>query len=116
MDLNAINAADRSIQTHIAQSSTTAKTNIAAVKTSGANTQAYTESSLKRVIAEANAVLPPKLAKNISLSFDSRLGSMYVQVRDTGSGEVLREIPTKEVRDFHAAMIEWIGLIVDKKA
>lgn len=39
----------------------------------------------------------------------------YIQVLDTNTEEVLKEIPNKKFLDMYASMAELMGLIVDDK-
>jgi len=44
-----------------------------------------------------------------------KLQSYYVQVIDTDSQQVLREIPSKKILDYYASMLQHMGLLVDDK-
>lgn len=41
--------------------------------------------------------------------------SYYVQVIDTATDEILKEIPNRKFLDMYASMAEFAGLIVDEK-
>lgn len=43
------------------------------------------------------------------------LNEYYVTVVNTATDEVIREIPSKKLMDIHAAMKEFVGLLVDRK-
>ncbi len=64
--------------------------------------------------ASNNALLNSN--ESISFGYEKRLGLLYVQVQDKSTGEVLREIPSKDFIRHALAMKESIGLILDKKA
>ncbi|GAV19096.1 flagellar protein FlaG [Mariprofundus micogutta] len=51
----------------------------------------------------------------ISFGYEKRLGMLYVQVTDRNSGEVVREIPSKEFIQHKIAMREMVGLLLDKQ-
>ncbi|GAA4718767.1 flagellar protein FlaG [Brevibacillus fulvus] len=44
-----------------------------------------------------------------------KLDKYYVQVINDGTGEVIREVPSKKIMDMVASFYENIGLIVDEK-
>jgi len=55
---------------------------------------------------------------NVDLQFQvhKRSGRVIVTVKDENTGEVIREIPHKEVLDLAAKMDEMIGLIFDQRS
>lgn len=52
---------------------------------------------------------------SIKYQLHEKLNVYYVQVIDTTSEEVLKEIPNKKFLDMYASMAEVMGLIVDDK-
>ena len=44
-----------------------------------------------------------------------KLNEYYVTIVDMKTDEVVREIPSKKLLDIHAAMREFVGLLVDRK-
>jgi len=44
-----------------------------------------------------------------------KLQSYYVQIVDTDSQQVIREIPSKKILDYYASMLQHMGLLVDDK-
>lgn len=54
--------------------------------------------------------------EDISFGYEQRLGMLYVQVTDKSSGQVVREIPSKEFIQHKVAMREMVGLLLDKMA
>jgi flagellar protein FlaG len=52
---------------------------------------------------------------HLKFEFHDKLQEYYVTIVDDKSKEVIKEIPSKKVLDMHAAMTEFIGLMVDKK-
>lgn len=52
-----------------------------------------------------------------SLKFElhDKLNEYYVTIVDDKTNEIIREIPSKKMLDVHAAMAEYLGLLVDKK-
>lgn len=69
---------------------------------------------LEEVVKGLNEFLQPS---HTSLKFElhDELQEYYVQIIDERTDEVIREIPPKKLLDMYAAMMEFVGLIVDKK-
>lgn len=69
---------------------------------------------IEKVVKSINHFLEPS---NSSLQFKlhEELGEYYVSIVDQTTNEVIREIPPKKLLDIHAAMREFMGLIIDKK-
>ncbi|WP_342512973.1 flagellar protein FlaG [Sporosarcina sp. FSL K6-1522] len=63
--------------------------------------------SMNTFLASANTQLRFK--------FHDKLNEYYVTVVDSTTDEVIREIPSKKLMDIHAAMREFVGLLVDQK-
>lgn len=51
----------------------------------------------------------------LKFQFHDELSEYYVTVVDSTTNEVIREIPSKKLLDIHAAMREFVGLLVDRK-
>jgi len=51
----------------------------------------------------------------VKFAFNDKLGEVYVNVVDKNSGEVIRQIPSKEALKLKEAMKEFIGSIFDMK-
>lgn len=47
--------------------------------------------------------------------FHEQLNQYYVTIVDSKTDEVIREIPSKKLMDIHAAMREFVGLLIDRK-
>lgn len=47
--------------------------------------------------------------------FHDQLNQYYVTIVDSKTDEVIREIPSKKLMDIHAAMRDFVGLLVDRK-
>lgn len=63
--------------------------------------------SMNTFLASANTQLRFK--------FHEKLNEYYVTIIDSKTDEVVREIPSKKLMDIHAAMREFVGLLVDRK-
>ncbi|MBM7585878.1 flagellar protein FlaG [Bacillus pakistanensis] len=73
-----------------------------------------TKEKLENVVQGMNKFLQ---ASNTHLKFEFHEGlqEYYVTIVDDINHEVIKEIPSKKLLDMHAAMTEFIGLMVDKK-
>ncbi|CAM3274668.1 flagellar protein FlaG [Filibacter tadaridae] len=52
---------------------------------------------------------------HLQFKFHEKLNEYYVTIVDSTTDEVIKEIPSKKLMDIHAAMREFIGLLVDRK-
>ncbi|MDX8389700.1 MAG: flagellar protein FlaG [Mariprofundaceae bacterium] len=55
-------------------------------------------------------------SETIGFSYEKKLNLLFVQIKDLDSGEVVREVPSKDFIKHQIAVREMIGLILDKKA
>jgi flagellar protein FlaG len=69
---------------------------------------------LEEVVKGLNEFLQPSHT-SIKFELHDELQEYYVQIVDERTHEVIREIPPKKLLDMYAAMMEFVGLIVDKK-
>lgn len=51
----------------------------------------------------------------LRFKFHDKLNEYYVTIVNSQTDEVVREIPSKKLMDFHAAMRDLVGLLVDRK-
>jgi len=73
-----------------------------------------TEQEVRQAVEQANFEISMN-NEDISFGYEKRLGMLYVQVTDKSSGEVVREIPSKEFIQHKVAMREMVGLLLDKQ-
>ncbi len=73
------------------------------------------QEELKKVVSDANVEMSHS-NESITFGYEEKLGMLYVQVTDSDSGEVVREIPSKEFIAHRIAMREMIGLLLDTQA
>ncbi|MGG1630243.1 flagellar protein FlaG [Rossellomorea sp. NRS-1567] len=52
---------------------------------------------------------------HLKFEFHDELKEYYVTIVDDRTQEIVKEIPAKRILDMHAAMTEFVGLMVDKK-
>ncbi|MDE8564467.1 flagellar protein FlaG [Anoxybacillus rupiensis] len=78
------------------------------------DSQEWSKDRLSDIVKSMNTFLQPS---QTSLRFElhDELKEYYVQVVDERTKEVIREIPPKKLLDMYAAMMEFVGLVVDKK-
>jgi len=93
-------------------------------------TQPVAEKAQPQADSEQQQELPADKARQLTESMNTFLGSAntqlrfkfhdklneyYVTIVDSKTDEVIREIPSKKLMDIHAAMREFVGLLVDRK-
>jgi len=76
--------------------------------------QPVSKADVSRAVAQANSEFSGS-KETIGFGYEEKLGQLYVQVKDKTTGEVIREIPSKEFIRHQIAMREAIGMILDKK-
>ena len=81
-------------------------------KTSGEET--FPKEKAIKMVGEMNTFLS-SADSQLKFQFHEELNEYYVTIIDTTTDEVIREIPSKKLMDIHAAMREFVGLLVDKK-
>jgi flagellar protein FlaG len=73
-----------------------------------------TKEKLQDVVHGMNELLSSSNT-HLKFEFHDELKEYYITIIDDQSKEVVREIPAKRLLDMHAAMTEFVGLMVDKK-
>jgi len=73
------------------------------------------EQELKQVVQQANRSFAGS-NESVSFTYEEKLGQLFVQITDSTSGEVIREVPSKEFIQHQVAMKELVGLFLDKQA
>ncbi|AUI37200.1 MULTISPECIES: flagellar protein FlaG [Geobacillus] len=76
--------------------------------------QPLSEEKLEKVVNGLNELVQPSHT-SVRFELHKELNEYYVQVIDEKTHEVIREIPPKKLLDMYAAMMEFVGLLVDKK-
>jgi flagellar protein FlaG len=71
---------------------------------------------LRAVAQHLKQVVEAASGRALDFNVDEESKLSYVTVRDQKSGEVIRQIPSQEVRDLKARIDEMIGLLFDKRA
>ncbi|WP_235001545.1 flagellar protein FlaG [Halobacillus sp. Marseille-P3879] len=68
----------------------------------------------KEMVDGLNEILENK-ETSLRFQFHDKLEEYYVTIIDSDTEEVVKEIPPKKMLDYHAAMAEFLGLLVDDK-
>lgn len=78
------------------------------------NEESMPKEQAKSMVDSMNKFL---MSANSQLQFKyhEELNEYYVTIIDTTTDEIIREIPSKKLMDIHAAMREFVGLLVDRK-
>jgi flagellar protein FlaG len=66
--------------------------------------------------AQLKQVIEVASGKRLSLNIDAESEQAFMQVIDLNSGEIIKQIPSKEVRMLHARLQEFVGMLLDKHA
>ena len=80
-----------------------------------ANDPAHAE-DLKAVTQQLKQVIQAASGRSLEFKVDEESKQSYVTVRDTTTGEVIRQIPSEEVRDLKRRIDQMIGLLFNKEA
>ncbi len=78
------------------------------------NEQQLSADKAKQVTDSMNTFLESANTQ-LRFKFHEKLNEYYVTIVDSKTDEVIREIPSKKLLDIHAAMREFVGLLVDRK-
>ncbi|QVY61210.1 flagellar protein FlaG [Cytobacillus gottheilii] len=76
--------------------------------------QEVTKNYLEEKINDTNNFLEPNFT-SVKFKLHEDLNRYYVEVIDSDSKEVVREIPAKEFLDMIAKMTDFLGVLIDKK-
>ncbi|WP_430470904.1 flagellar protein FlaG [Thalassospira lucentensis] len=60
----------------------------------------------------------PEIANNdarVELNFNQDTGRVVAKITDRASGEILRELPSKELQQLFSQMREYLGSVVDEE-
>ncbi|OIK11424.1 flagellar protein FlaG [Bacillus sp. MUM 13] len=69
---------------------------------------------VEEVVDSLNQFLEPTHT-SLKFKLHEKLNEYYVSVIDDKTQETIREIPSKKLLDFYAAMTDFVGIMVDKK-
>lgn len=69
---------------------------------------------LKNITETINHFIEP-IQTNLKFELHEELNEYYVTIVNPKTNEVIREIPPKKMLDMYAAMVGFMGLLVDEK-
>ena len=69
---------------------------------------------VQEVVEGLNTFLQPTHTA-IHFEYHEKLNEYYVKVVDESTNETIKEIPSKKLLDYYAAMTEFVGIMVDEK-
>ena len=84
------------------------------VERNSSDEQEMTAVQAKNLVGNMNSFLMSADSK-LKFEYHEELNEYYVTIINTETDEVIREIPSKKLMDIHAAMREFVGLLVDRK-
>ncbi len=73
------------------------------------------QDEVRTAAAKLKKVVESASGRQLSFDFDDSSKTLLVKVTDK-TGEVLRQIPSKEILDLHQRLESLVGMIIDKKA
>lgn len=89
-------------------------TKLSSNKLSDKNQEPISKHDVEERINQMNDWMAPH-ATEIRFQLHEKLNDYFVQVIDPQTEEVLREIPSRKVLDYYAAVAQKLGLLVDER-
>ncbi len=83
-------------------------------KEQGKRKQEITKEKMEEVVQGLNDFIQP-VSTSVKFVLHDRLNDYYVEVVDDKTNEVIKEIPSSKLLDAYANMMEFVGLLVDRK-
>ena len=77
-------------------------------------TENLNASKAKKMTESLNDFLETTSTK-LRYEFHEKLEKYYVTLVDSETDQVIREIPNKKLMDMYASMLDFIGVLIDKK-
>lgn len=74
----------------------------------------YTKEAMVAMVQKTNEFIEP-LRTNLKFQLHEKLDEYYVEVVNSMTDEVIKEIPPKKMLDMYAEMAELMGIIIDQK-
>jgi uncharacterized FlaG/YvyC family protein len=71
---------------------------------------------LRAATAQLKQVIETASGKRLSFEVDQDSDQLYVQIKDQATGEVITQIPSKDIMNLHRRLGEMLGMMVDKSA
>ncbi|OEF99519.1 hypothetical protein BHF71_08740 [Vulcanibacillus modesticaldus] len=76
--------------------------------------QQISKEKLEKTIEGMNQFIKPSQT-SLKFQLHEKLNEYFVQIVDSKTNEVIKEIPSKKFLDMYATMMEAIGLLVDQR-
>ena len=83
-------------------------------QTSQGERQEVSKETLKKMVEGMNEFVKPTQTA-LKFEFHEKLNEYFVQIVDSVTKEVVKEIPPRKFLDMYASMMEQMGLFVDKR-
>jgi flagellar protein FlaG len=83
---------------------------------SALSSSSASSTDVNAMAAQMKQVVESFSSQRLSLNIDPTSKQAYMQVTDTQTGEVIQQIPTKEMRELHIRLQQNIGALLNKKA
>ena len=100
--------ADRQNQTQAAQ--------LLQAGASDASADAPAADAVYNAAAQIKQVIEAGSSRRLSTDIDPDSKEVYMKITDPSTGEVIKQIPSKEVLSLHARLQKFVGLLLDKTA
>jgi flagellar protein FlaG len=71
---------------------------------------------LHAAAAQLKQVIEAASSRRLSMDIDHDSDQAFMRVTDLQTGEVIKQIPTKEIMELHARLQDFIGMFIDKSA
>ncbi len=78
--------------------------------------EAVPADSLHAAVAQVKKVVEAASGKQLQFDFDQDARELTVTVRDQSTGQVIIQIPTKEIMEMHKRINALVGMMLDKHA
>ena len=66
--------------------------------------------------AQLKQVIEAASSRRLSMDIDQDSDQAFMRVTDSQTGEVIKQIPTKEIMELHARLQDFIGMFINKTA
>ena len=76
--------------------------------------QKTSKEQVEKIVESMNQFIDASTTR-VKFEFHEKLEDYYVTVVDSQTNDVIKEIPSKKLLDMYASMLEFMGILVDKK-
>ena len=76
--------------------------------------QKTSKEQVEKIVESMNQFIDASPTR-VKFEFHEKLEDYYVTVVDSQTNDVIKEIPSKKLLDMYASMLEFMGILVDKK-